>query len=326
MGRGDKRVWRLWFWRNGCPRFALGSAVLARFALGSCPALRFCRGFALSSRPAFRFYLCVLPLARVQGLRFCWGVLHSAHTRLSVSAAVLSLAHPVCVILPRCFALGTCPALRFWRNCLPSAHAQHCGSSATVCPRHASGACVSVGAFCLGSRLLFAAWRQTGRLAMCCVSIPPGRDRHLCVLEVLARLSGLAETRSWSARRCAFRRGVLPSVHARPHDSVAAFCPQFMPSFAFLSQRFAFGSRLLFAAWRQTGRLAMCCVSIPQVEIAICAFSKCWRGYLPWWVHFGFGRFFVAISTGYRGTEERGTENGAGGAAFVRFCASTLAL
>ena len=136
---GDERVWRLWFWRNGRPRFALGSAVLARFALGSCPALRFCRGFALSSRPAFRFYRCVLPLARVQGLRFCWGVLHSAHTRLSVSAAVLSLAHPVCVILPRCFALGTCPALRFWRNCLPSAHAQHCGSSATVCTRLTPG-------------------------------------------------------------------------------------------------------------------------------------------------------------------------------------------
>ena len=154
-------------------------------ALGSHPTFRFYHGFALSSCPAFRFYRCVLPLARVQGLRFCWGVLHSAHTRLSVSAAVLSLAHPVCVILPRCFALGTCPALRFWRNCLssaharpsvsdaalpsahaqpsvsdaslPSAHAQHCGSGATACPRHASGACVSVGAFCLGSRLLFAA-------------------------------------------------------------------------------------------------------------------------------------------------------------------------
>ena len=45
--------------------------------------------------------------------------------------------------------------------------------------------CGSVGAFCLGSRLLFAAWRQTGRLAMCSVSIPPGRDRHSCVLAAL---------------------------------------------------------------------------------------------------------------------------------------------
>ncbi len=127
-GAEDERARRLWFRRDGCPRFALGSAVLARFAL--------------SSRPAFRFYRCVLHSARVQGLRFCWGVLHSAHTRLSVSAAVRSLAHPVRVILPRCFALGICPALRFWRNCLPSAHAQHCGSGATVCPRLMPGVAV----------------------------------------------------------------------------------------------------------------------------------------------------------------------------------------
>ena len=76
---------------------------------------------------------------------------------------------------------------------------------------------------------------------------------------------------------------------------------------AVLLSRFALGSRLLFAAWRQTERLAICFVPIPQVEIAICAFSRCWCGYLPWQVHFGFVRLFVAISTGYRGTEERGT-------------------
>ena len=34
-----------------------------------------------------------------------------------------------------------------------------------------------------------------------------------------------------------------------------------------------------------------------RVEIAICAFSICRCGYLPLWVHFWFGRFFVAIST-----------------------------
>ena len=38
---------------------------------------------------------------------------------------------------------------------------------------------------------------------------------------------------------------------------------------------FVLGSRLLFAAWRQTGRLAVSCVSIPRVEIAIRAFSRC---------------------------------------------------
>ena len=66
-----------------------------------------------------------------------------------------------------------------------------------------------------------------------------------------------------------------------------------------------------------------------RVEIAIRAFSRRWCGYLPWRVHFGFGRLFVAIPTGLPGT--RGTrngvrENGAGGAAFVRFCAIALAL
>ena len=43
-----------------------------------------------------------------------------------------------------------------------------------------------------------------------------------------------------------------------------------------------------------------------RVEIAIRAFSRCRCGYLPLWVHFGFGRLFVAISTGYRSTGERG--------------------
>ena len=58
-----------------------------------------------------------------------------------------------------------------------------------------------------------------------------------------------------------------------------------------------------------------------RVEIAIRAFSQCWRGYLPLLVHFGFGRFFMAIPTG-----DRGTGYGAGGAALVRCCALALAL
>ena len=37
-----------------------------------------------------------------------------------------------------------------------------------------------------------------------------------------------------------------------------------------------------------------------RVEIAIRAFSRCRRGYLPLWVHFGFGCFFMAISTELR--------------------------
>ena len=50
-----------------------------------------------------------------------------------------------------------------------------------------------------------------------------------------------------------------------------------------------------------------------RVEIAIHALSRRWRGYLPWRVHFGFVRFFMAISTGLsgmRGTGERGWRRG----------------
>ena len=65
--------------------------------------------------------------------------------------------------------------------------------------------------------------------------------------------------------------------------------------------RFALGSRLLFDAQRQTGRLAICSVPVPQVEIAIRAFSRCRRGYRAWRVHFGIVCLFAAISTGYRG-------------------------
>ena len=72
----------------------------------------------------------------------------------------------------------------------------------------------------------------------------------------------------------------------------------------------------------------LCCVPFlfRRVEIAIHALSRRWRGYLPWRVHFGFVRFFMAISTGLPGCGDAGTGNGAGGAAFVRFCAAALAL
>ena len=68
--------------------------------------------------------------------------------------------------------------------------------------------CGSVGALCLGSRLLFAAWRQTGRLAISCVPIPPGRDRHSRVLTVSVRLSAFVG----SLRGCAFFAGDLDGV------------------------------------------------------------------------------------------------------------------
>ena len=91
---------------------------------------------------------------------------------------------PGVVVLAGRFALCSRLALRLCCCVLPSVHVRRCGS---------------VGAFVLGSRLLFAAWRQTGRLAVSCVPIPPGRDRHSRVLDVSARLSALVGSlRAWT--------------------------------------------------------------------------------------------------------------------------------
>ena len=123
-----------------------------------------------------------------------------------------------------------------------------------------------------------------------------------------------------------------------------------MPGFAGLATRFAFvharravlATRLAFVhacctvLARRLAFVHACCLThcakqdglrylaflFRRVEIAIRAFLRCRCGYLPWRVHFGFVRFFRAISTGDRGHVERGNgvrENGVGGTAFVRF-------
>ena len=114
--------------------------------------------------------------------------------RRSVSVvAICPRFMPGVAVLSRRFAIGARPALHLWRGGLPSARARRGGF---------------VAAFAIGSRLLFAAWRQTGRLAISCVSVPQGRDRHLCVLAVLVRLSDIAG----SLRVCAFLYGDLDGV------------------------------------------------------------------------------------------------------------------
>ena len=57
----------------------------------------------------------------------------------------------------------------------------------------------------------------------------------------------------------------------------------------FLLECLAFGSRLLFAAERQTGRLAIGCVPVPAVgRDRQWRVLECWCGYRALWVHFGF--------------------------------------
>ena len=92
----------------------------------------------------------------------------------------------------------------------------------------------------------------------------------------------------------------------------------------FLSVCLAFDHACCLPPERQTERLAVCCVPIPPwVEIAIRAFSRRWCGYLPWRVHFGFVRLFVAIPTEDEGDEEtRG--NGRDGERSRRWVVSAL--
>ena len=134
----------------------------------------------------------------------------------------------------------------------------------------------------------------------------------------MLRLAGFSAGRSVCARG---------GCSAGQSESVAAFCVRIMTGArfyrnvlrsvhayrAFLSECLAFGSRLLFAAERQTGRLARRCVPIPPwVGIAIRAFSNPWFGYRTLQVHFVLVRFLMAIPT--ENEETRGTENGVGGA------------
>ena len=106
--------------------------------------------------------------------------------------------------------------------------------------------------------------------------------------------------------------------------SVAAL-PSRASGFAVLAGRFSSVHACCLPCDKQDG-LRYAPFLFRRVEIAIRAFSICRCGYLSLLVHFGFGRFFMAIPTGCRGREGRGTGYRAGGAALVRFCAIALAL
>ena len=109
--------------------------------------------------------------------------------------------------------------------------------------------------FALGSRLLFV-FRQTGRLAISCVSVPPGRDR-LCAFS--GRFSVICL--GWfTSGLCVYLRAIAAAL-AFDRRSAMRFCCGF-----------ALGSRLLFV-FRQTGRLAAACVSVPPGRDRLCAFS-----------------------------------------------------
>ena len=151
----------------------------------------------------------------------------------------------------------------------------------------------------------------------------------------MLRLAGFSAGRSVCARG---------GWSAGQSESIAAFCVRIMTGArfyrnvlrsvhayrAFLSECLAFGSRLSHVS------IGMSCVRFTPAVCrkapnrtacaALRSYSAVGRdrhscvlaalfGYLPLWVHFGFGYLFVAISTGYRdaGNEERGWRQGASG-------------
>ena len=149
---------------------------------------------------------------------------------------------------------------------------------------------------------------------------------------------GVGARGGWPAGRGWFCWNVLRSVRARfevlARRLVFVLCLSYVSigmSLA-LDLRLSCGSlgmsyvrsRLLFAAWRQTGRLAGGCVSIPPwVEIAGSAFSmavrlSCFVGSLR------ACAFLCGDPDGGRRDEETG--NGVGGAVWARFCVDILAL
>ena len=106
--------------------------------------------------------------------------------------------------------------------------AGRCGSIAAVCRRFAHGIAVLLRWFALGLRMalrfccgvlprftpvFFPLSGKKRRLAMSCVSIPPGRDRHSCVLAMSVWLSAFGRFTSglcvslWRSRRVTGTRG-----------------------------------------------------------------------------------------------------------------------
>ena len=94
---------------------------------------------------------------------------------------------------------------------------------------------------------------------------------ELCAGERL-RLAGYSSGTGVCARGGCSVRLCVPAT---------ALCPRLTPDFAFLSRRFAIGSRLSFSSLRKKRRLAVSCVPVPPDRDRHSHVLQCWRGYLP---------------------------------------------
>ncbi len=201
-----------------CPRFA-------RWACNSGGALclgsrvRPC-GYGAAFCPRFARWACN------SGGRFVLG--SCVRPCVSVGAICPRFASGLAVMAQR-FAIGLCPtfAILFYCSVLPqfahdlailagglsSVHARHCGSVAAFFSRFTLGIAILSPRFAIGLRaamrfccgslpqftpVFFPLSGKKKRLAVSYVPVPPGRDRHSCVLAVSARLSGaVGSLRVW---------------------------------------------------------------------------------------------------------------------------------
>ena len=185
----------------------------------------------------------------------------------------------------RVFCCGALPSLhvpdlRFWRGVLPSVHARHCGFVVAFFSRHMPGSAFLSTRLASVHACLFSFVRKKETACDALRSCSAGRDRHSCVLAALRgrwldcvtwalfTRRGLCSVCGIALLSQRFDFGLRPalrfccsvfsSAYARLCGSAAASCLR---------------SRLLFVL-HQTGRLAVPCVSVPPVEIAICVFSR----------------------------------------------------
>ena len=99
--------------------------------------------------------------------------------------------------------------------------------------------------------------------------------------------------------------GGLPSVWSAFAALSGRFASVRAVGDAVLLSRFVFDHACCLSFDKQDG-LRDVAFLYRRVEIAIRAFSGCWRGYLPLWVHFGLAVCLRRSRRDYRGRGERG--------------------
>ena len=297
--------------RPSVSRAALPSARIrpsvsaAAFALNSCTAFRFSRGSVLSSSCPCGSGVTVCPqrasslpfLARrfARGSRPAIAFLPRLCRRFMlgncVSGAALPSVHPVRAILPWRFVLGARPVIAFLPRRLPLTHVRPSVSLAALSLAHPVRA-VLAQPFALGS------------------SCPCDSAAAICP----QRASGLP----FLARLCS---RFTPGIAVLPR-----LCLRFAPSFTVLLLRFASVHACLFPPRGKRDGLRYLAFLFRRVEIAIRAFSRrlglsALAGSLRVWA------FLCGDLDGVAGVRGRSYDgNGTGGAAFVHFCVTALAL